>query len=315
MEGNFLKMPNGQEGNTFVRKPDNLSEKKYQNIKADWEKREVRDDFGRISKMIERHEMKKTPEQRKILELVVEEANALLGKYAEKESKASVDFIKLVDAGFFKEVRLEKAVGVCVTFKQVVAVMVDRKTSKTELAETAFHELMHLFGFSRIVLEGGKSDGYADVSFERTGLAISSSKDEKDQYFGYINEAVTTELTNRFHARMKSHEMFRDEVWILKKRYGAHEPFPPVLWMREGEGGDPDPVARVTYEEEHEKAMAMFEHIHEKNPEKFKSAEEVFDFFAKAYFSGRLLPVARLIEKTYGKGFFRKIGEESMMKF
>jgi hypothetical protein len=51
--------------------------------------------------------------------------------------------------------------------------------------------------------------------------------------------------------------------------------------------------------------------IQQKFPEQFSTQEQVFDVFASAYFSGRLLPVARLIEKTFGSGSFRKIGEET----
>lgn len=41
----------------------------------------------------------------------------------------------------------------------------------------------------------------------------------------------------------------------------------------------------------------------------FESREQIFGEFAKANFSGKLLPLARMIERSLGKGSFRKVGE------
>jgi hypothetical protein len=47
---------------------------------------------------------------------------------------------------------------------------------------------------------------------------------------------------------------------------------------------------------------------YERNPGHFTSTEEVFKVFAEAVLSGRLLELARLIDQTFGKGAFRKLG-------
>ena len=43
----------------------------------------------------------------------------------------------------------------------------------------------------------------------------------------------------------------------------------------------------------------------------FDSTEDIFNLFAKATITGRLLPVARLINKSFGRGSFSEIGEMS----
>ena len=48
--------------------------------------------------------------------------------------------------------------------------------------------------------------------------------------------------------------------------------------------------------------------IYVKNSESFSSEEDVFKMFAEAVMTGRLLKVARIIEKTFGKGSFRQFG-------
>ncbi|MBI2674296.1 MAG: hypothetical protein HYX22_00960 [Candidatus Yanofskybacteria bacterium] len=49
--------------------------------------------------------------------------------------------------------------------------------------------------------------------------------------------------------------------------------------------------------------------IFEKNKEKFNNPSEIAQLFIRAAFEGRLLPLARLIDETFGKGSFRKLGE------
>ncbi len=49
--------------------------------------------------------------------------------------------------------------------------------------------------------------------------------------------------------------------------------------------------------------------LFERNLEQFTNQDEVFEEFAKGMMTGNILPVGRLIERTFGKGTFRKIGE------
>jgi len=49
--------------------------------------------------------------------------------------------------------------------------------------------------------------------------------------------------------------------------------------------------------------------LFEKNQDKFQSESEVKEIFRKSRFTGDLLELGRLIDKTFGKGTFRKIGE------
>jgi len=52
--------------------------------------------------------------------------------------------------------------------------------------------------------------------------------------------------------------------------------------------------------------------IYQRNKGEFGSEEEIFKTFAKAVLTGRLMELARLIDNTYGKGSFRKLGISSM---
>lgn len=51
--------------------------------------------------------------------------------------------------------------------------------------------------------------------------------------------------------------------------------------------------------------------IFEKGNGRFGSKEDVFDLFARAHFSGSLLPLARVVDGVLGKGAFRRMAEMS----
>ena len=65
-----------------------------------------------------------------------------------------------------------------------------------------------------------------------------------------------------------------------------------------------------SYGNERSALHKLMQTIQEKNSEQFASEEAVFDEFAKAYFAGNLLPIARLIDKTYGEKSFRAVGRD-----
>src|SRR6266567_823336 len=166
MEGKFLNMPNVQEGNHFARKHKNLSDEKFQNLKGDWEKREIRDTAGRAWEHVGKYEIKMTPHQREIIAFAVEAVNDVLDEYDQDMAKASVDFIKIVKKEFFEKMNSEKSSGVYLNYLQLIAVNDGKNLSDTALAETAFHELLHMFSFQRSVIKGGNSNGYASFNNE-----------------------------------------------------------------------------------------------------------------------------------------------------
>lgn len=63
------------------------------------------------------------------------------------------------------------------------------------------------------------------------------------------------------------------------------------------------------YQQERKILNTLVDKIFERNPEKFQDREEVFEVFAKGMMNGNILPVGRLIEKTFGNGTLRRIGK------
>lgn len=303
-------MPNGQEGNNFVRKHKDLPGVEFQNLKSDWEKRVIFDKTGEIKEVFDKYEMKIGPQQREVLEFVVHEVNEFFDSCALRNPHISLDAFKFVRSGFFEEFGSSDFKATFFANMQTIVIDGEYNISNTDLAGTAFHECMHMLSFQRNVLIGDRDDGYANIKPERSGLSVYSSKNPMYQYFNFINEAVTVELENRFCKKMEKIKLFQEDILKIKKKYGSDFVF-SFIQMKKDEKGNLDPERAVSYSNEYKKTKEMMQNIYEKNKDEFNSVDEVMELFIEAYFTGKLLPIARLLEKTYGKGKFRAIGEES----
>ena len=146
------------------------------------------------------------------------------------------------------------------------------------------------------------------------------SRDGEKEYFRNLTDAVTQELAKRFYFEtVRDNPLFKKETATVEKiREGflraaktekdknrAME----VFQMRPGERPGFLESVPFPYKRERDMLNSLLNKLYQKNQDKFKDKEEVFDVFAKSMLDGNLLPVGKLVDRTLGKGTFRKIGE------
>lgn len=225
--------------------------------------------------------------------------------------------------------RYEKTSGVWLPNKQQIGVLEGYvPNSKLHFVQILIHEMIHAnaFGSSQKVKKGGveltKGDKSIRLDMRRGGFEINSDKTGK-MFFHDLNEVITTELTMRFDHNYFSqfedlkqeYEERKEAIEAVAKRSGKGEQ--DLEWLianlehREARNGHEVILRTYSYHDEREKLNQLVNDLYERNRSEFQSSEDVFTLFAKAALNGRLLPIARLIEKTYGKGSFRGLGEKT----
>ncbi len=156
----------------------------------------------------------------------------------------------------------------------------------------------------------------------RIGFCITSM--QGDIYFKDVDESIIEELVIRFDSRyfsqipqlaieVEERRKARDELAHKEGDNSAKE----IAYLQQGKnenGKEIQYLVSYTYPDERRIFNDLVDDIFEKNKSTFTSREEVFKVFATAIMTGRLLPVARLIEGTYGKGSFRELGEKTAAK-
>ncbi len=209
----------------------------------------------------------------------------------------------LINGEFFSEVQSMFIVGPSIKNEDLLG-----------YAHIYVHELLHLQSFNSFEVNEIDQDG-AKLKPRRSGFTVYSHKEEEHIrcFFSDMNEAMTQELTRRFveeffpdiaeleddiasHKELFPHLAAVDqmtETWFMtqrKKRHGMSK----TQW---GKGN--------VYAPERQKLHKTIAEIYQKNSDQFANENDVFQVFAQSYFSGNVLPIARLIRKTYGKDALR----------
>lgn len=270
----------------------------------------------------------KTPEEMKIIDLVNERSNEALARYGLPESNISPDNFYVIRE---EDWRWGDNDAFCLPALQTVAMR--DFCSNTSFAAVALHEVFHFKSYNALQFAIGEGEA---PSVYRAGLIVANRFTEEEyfrkrhpktgrryvgRYFSNLNEAITEELVKKFvcDQSVRENPLFKDEfaeTERLRREYGevasyeSGEKFfiEDVYWAKEIEEGKLR--GRIfTYPQERRILNVLIDRLFEINRGQFKEREQVFDVFAKAMFSGNILPLGRLIDGTFGKGVFRKIGE------
>lgn len=282
-------------------------------------------------------EKKKTPEQQELIERINHELKDFLAQYGVDSIEVAAENIHILDKSKFTEEELKKIQqkfgtenGFYSALKQGVAVMKDYDSSKLSFLQTLVHELLHVQGFysyqkseqesADLTLE--KQGDSVNMNIRRSGFSIGTT-DGKRLLFHKINESVITELEIRYEqACMMEWPELKDELqtratYIEQVAKRDSVPIEKVQQTVAGIKGDDRSGYKwvsYPYHEERQQFNSLVDALYEKNKVGFESREDVFRLFAEATMTGRILPIARLIEQTFGKGSFRILGEKSADK-
>lgn len=282
------------------------------------------------------------PELKNIFENVNVRLGDFLARYGARPLDIPFSSIMLADSSKLTPEQLasRETSGVSAVYSgkfQKIIVWVDLDSMpRLRQYHVVIHEMIHMHSFQswhgspehpagkpseyQLGLEGGSEQ--VSINQRRTGFLISGK--HGNSYFRDINESVTDELVLCF-----DREYFKDfsdlardlsyrDLFVKDQahRRGVSEDdiIRDFISVSEHEGVDGGMVLRfqpASYRKEREEFRKLVADLYEKNQDSFQSQEAVFEEFARAAMTGRILPIARLIEKTYGKGSFRILGEET----
>jgi len=158
------------------------------------------------------------------------------------------------------------------------AIAVDKEPNDITFSIILFHEMYHIKNFTSINFD----ENELAYSERRSGFTVFV---DDEAYFGLINETLNDYMCKKFfEEKIKRSNLFKKEE-----------------------------VDNYVFELSRNKLLDLFEQkseeIFQKNRDQFNSKEDIKKLFFDADINGNLLPVARLIEKTFGKGKFRELGE------
>lgn len=159
--------------------------------------------------------------------------------------------------------------------------LVDRRDDLST-AITTFHELWHTLASYNAI----QATTEGELTWYRSGFSIKS-RDGKREMFHHLDEALVGHATKRFvYEVLRNREDFKEFIEKIE------------------ENGE---VIDTTRERELTDLLKYLDIVFDRNKDAFENRDEILDMFMKAQVTGNLLPVARLIDGTFAKGYFRKL--------
>lgn len=309
---------------SFERVVGNISESEKEKV---LQGKEEQFDNQQFEELLEK-ERGKTPIERQIIALANRETNRLRQQYGLDDFDIPAANIHVISEDAWPAKKAE--VGAFYTPMHQGVAMRDHPSSLSFLAR-AFHEMLHFKSYQALQVTTGPG---AKLEEYRTGLVVQG-RDGQHTYFTNLNEAVTEELATRFVLKHRYDPLFLKEtrqMQTLRKQYPhavgdksgnlfKDDTYYAQLlekpsW-REAVGrlfGMPERSKRImtmnfTYRREREMLNTLVDRLFTQNKAAFTDREQVFDMFVGGMMRGTLLPLGRLIDSTFGKGTFRKLGE------
>jgi len=263
---------------------------------------------------LEKHEIKKTPEQSQIISLINAAINEIRNKYGLENFDIPPANIHILakewwqgKQGSAHYVPRNQGIVIC---EQPVNIVFMKKV---------FHEVLHFKSYNSFQITDEDEPKLGEY---RVGLTVET-RDKKKMYFRCLNEAVAEELSKRYAKKLFNNPLFEEErrktEYIILHHQdavvtGTDEPlfdddtFYAAISKING-GITTIETEGFSYQTEREALETLVEKIFLRHTKEFDSDDEVFEVFAKGMMTGNILPLGKLIDKTFGNGTYRRIGE------
>lgn len=276
-------------------------------------------------KEIQKVEQGPTPEETETIQLVDYWTNALLKRYGVAPIHIPPHAVHILSPD-----NLPRGWETDINgrfYSNALSIAVVRQSGQYPFAHINFHEMLH----AKSRLSARFKDKESEPFPKRLGLNITGREPDdrsiSPEYFRWMNEAVIEELTKIFVQACIRAGKWRTEYQstqaILsgpdvpeKIKTNQSDCFfaskrPQSFIDRSAKKPQNQPayeVAHYGYPEDRTALNILITTLYEKNRDQFQSREQVFDVFARTMLDDNFLPLGRLIERTLGKGSFKKIG-------
>jgi hypothetical protein len=207
-----------------------------------------------------------------------------------------------------------------ITFNAKKAILLNAqyfRNNPVNFGIVALHEMLHLKAHLSLEVE---EDGEKWKSTPyREGVTIKALQrygfhGKYHEHFSGLHEAIVAETEKRFLSKLLDRpELAKEKKWLMsdeakeiKKQLAEEKEISEddIVWVSK----DKKDCETISYSEQRNVLNYVCDEVQKQFPDKFKDANKVYKVFLNAHFTGRLLELGRLIEKTFGKGSFRLLG-------
>ncbi len=292
-------------------------DKLYDNLK----KEDFNDSVQKDLKKFEKIQREKTDEEVKLINYINTITNELRNKYDKEDRDILPEQIFMVKERDWPEEDID-ADAITFPYSGFISIK-DTKYIIPNFAKL-LHEIMHYKSYLAFQVIKGEGDEDKFLAVYRGGLIVRS-RSGRERYFSYLEEGITQDLTkNALDEALANNEILKKEYLEFQNdiesrtnkargnynasmdAFGSPTPLDENTFYINKDGSYWD---TFSYGESMRLIDVLCNKLYAKNQDKFQSESEIKEIFRRSHFNGDLLELGRLIDKTFGKGTFRKIGE------
>jgi len=180
---------------------------------------------------------------------------------------------------------------------------------------TVLHETLHLKSHFSVKLQEKNGAAYYRAGISSFHTLQQFGYKGYHEHFRGLHEAIVTETGKRLLKKMlELPELEKEKNWLesdeakAAKRKLAEEKQiaeDDIIWI---DKNDINNWEVIPYLQQRAVLTYLCSEIQKEFSKQYKNHDDVYELFLKAHFTGKLLEIARLIEKTFGKGSFRMVG-------
>jgi len=268
---------------------------------------------------LEKLEYPKSAKELALINFANEETSQLMQEAGIEPYDVSEKNLHIIPPEFYKKVVSDSTTAVTFNTKQGILFNAQYfRDNPVNFGAVALHEILHLKAHLSIeVQEEGKK---VEKTSYREGVSVKALQKhgyhgKYHEHFAGLHEAIVAETEKRLLAKLFDRpELAAEKEWLMsieakemKKKLAEEKEIPEddIIWV--GKKGEDDWEV-VSYPQQRNVLNYVCTEIQKQFPEQFQNPDEVYKVFLNAHFTGRILPIGRLIEKTFGEGNFRILG-------
>ncbi len=270
--------------------------------------------------IIQQSELPKTAEELSLINLANQKTSKLMMNAGLAAFDVPPNNFRLLPASAYEKMAQEKgSAGATVLMFQMITLNAgEARKSLLVFGCAVFHEMMHLKSHLTLQIESEHEGALVKTSY-REGLMVKPSQNiiaqnKYHEHFRGLNDALVASQEKKFFQDLlklsfiqEKQKDFLDAETIKIKEQASREsgvPEDEIVWMsRDGKDG-----VTISYQPHREVLDFVVDEIQKELPDQYSSKEQVLTEFLKAFFTGQISSLARLVEKTFGPGSFEVLG-------
>ncbi len=269
----------------------------------------------------EKLEYSKSDKELALIQFANKETSRLMQEAGIEPYDVAVDNFHIIPPELYKDTVGNQGTAVASNIRQGIIFNAQHfRNNPVNFGAVALHELLHLKAHFSVEIQE-KNNEVSKTPY-REGVTVRALQKYGHrgyhQHFAGLHEAIVAETEKRLLAKLLDcPELAKEKEWLMsdeakemKKKLAEKKEISEddIIWISKRGNDD---WKTVSYPRQRDVLNYLCTEIQKQFPDKYQSADDVYKIFLNAHFTGRLLLLARFIEKTFGETSFRLLGNMS----